>query len=168
MISKDVKVPVPIYVKKFLEMEFGVDAAGKIFADKASLLGRVMKMVVSDFPYQIEDKQVSGCCVTVRYLYRSKSACVPSWKLDELSSLFRGIFDMALINEVRAIHRVCGRYDGAVFNFLKLYNIEVDVDILEDSARSIYRNYLDRVERKREVVVSSPLTSNGCRPDGGI
>ena len=80
MISKDLRVPVPIYVKKYFEREFGVDEAGRVFADKASVLGKVVNAMLIDFPHEIEYKKVSGSCLTIRYIYRSKTSCVPSWK----------------------------------------------------------------------------------------
>lgn len=150
MLSKDLKVPVPIYVKKYLESEFGLDEQGRVFANQASILGRILNTVVVDCPYPVVYDNVQGSLVTIRFMYRSKSACVPKRKVEELSNLLRGLFDVALISEARAVHGIVGRYDKAVFGFLTRYGIEIDVDIQEDTARSIYRNYLERIEKKRQ------------------
>ena len=149
MISRDLRVPVPIFVKKYFEGEYGTDECGRVFADKASVLGKVVNAMLVDFPHEIEARRVSGNCLTIRYVYRSKTSCIPTWKIDHLAMLLREIFDSALIIEARTLHENTGRYDRAVGAFLARYGIEVDVDIQQDAARSIYRNYLVRIEKKR-------------------
>jgi hypothetical protein len=170
---KEITISVPKYVYKFLLSESDYDhlGTGTILAPKKSELGELIycmsKMIdynqVFVTPVQTKSHEV----LTIQYKCKKKAFDVPVDRYAALTAFLNEQFRASLIREVSAIHAMHGGWDysWAVRSFLGRRNIIVndcqDKDIDFETAKKIYRDYLERVrKRKKEnLKLSQPVLS---------
>lgn len=144
---KRITLPVPRYLKKFLEGEFNAQD-GVIHVEKWSEVGMLIHLVSRPIPFVIDQTPPTGCTVTFRYYCREKSANISANKVKALVRQLDEIFRRSLICEVRKVHELTGTsYSPFIRDFLKRYQIdEEDVDF--ETIRKVYRDYLARNDQK--------------------
>lgn len=149
---KKLTLAVPKHLKKFLESpEFGAPTDSGIHVEKWSTVGRIIHSVSRPIPYTVPYAKPTGTTITISYYCREKVYDVPPDKLLEVVRLLDEIFRLTLISEVRKAHELTGGdYSQHIRTFLDRYQIERDVDIDWETIRKVYRDYLVRVERKRQ------------------
>lgn len=145
---RKVRVPVPKYLKKFLEYEF--DARdGVIQVERWSELGNLIHYGSRYYPFPLAVDRPSGVVVTIAFYSREKSFELTPDKLPDLARQLDEIFRRSLICEVRRVHELAGgNYGDHVRAFLDRYKILGDVDVDYETMRKVYRDYLARTERK--------------------
>lgn len=161
---KRITLPVPIYLKKFLEGEYNA-TEGVIKIEKWSQIGQLINLVSRPYPLPIKPKLVTGSTVTFQYYCREKSYEIAPDKHLAMVRQLEETFRTAMIFEVRKIHEVAGGdYSPHVRHFLDRYHIKRDVDIDWETVRKIYRDYLNRNDRKNRksqenLCVKSPAVA---------
>ncbi|UHG93381.1 hypothetical protein [Spirosoma oryzicola] len=145
---KRITLPVPVYLKKFLEGEYNAQT-GVIKVEKSSQIGQLINLVSRPYPLAIPARPVPGTSVTFAYYCREKSYDIAPDKLVAMVRQLEEIFRTAMIFEVRKVHElVGGDYAPHIRQFLDRYDIKRDVDIDWETVRKIYRDYLNRNDRK--------------------
>jgi hypothetical protein len=152
--QKRLKLKVPIYVKKYIEGEYGVDDKGQVKVDRKSELGCLLHAISRAIPYNYTYPEVKGPNVLIlSYSTLVKVYDVPPDKIEHLATQLDEMFRSALISEVRGKHELIGGdYGCFVTDFLNRYGIISDVDANWQTMRKIYRDYQDRVAKKRQKI----------------
>lgn len=145
---KRITLPVPAHLKKFLEGEYNAQG-GVIKIEKWSQIGQLINLVSRPYPLTIPAKPVSGSSVTFAYYCREKSYDIAPDKYPAMVRQLEEIFRTAMVFEVRKVHELVGNdYSPHIRQFLDRYQIRRDVDIDWETVRKIYRDYLNRNDRK--------------------
>ena len=153
---KKISVRVPTYLKKFIEN--GGDYVvidGVVHVDKSSLLGQLIHFGSWDIPYTVKyDKPVNtDKSLTIKYYCRDKVYDLHPKKIEMLPEVLDKIFRSTLITYVRNGHYLCGGdYGPFVTQFLAHYEIIADVDLSWETARKIYRDYLEKTSKKNKKI----------------
>lgn len=154
---KRVRLKVPVYVRKFIEGEYGCDDRGVVKVDKKSELGWLIHAISRSIPYNYTYPEVKKGenLLTIQYTTYEKVYDVPPDKLDSLARQLDEMFRSALINEVRGKHELIGGdYGPYVTCFLERYGIDIDNDVNWQSMRKIYRDYLESISKKRQKILA--------------
>ncbi|WP_342086089.1 hypothetical protein [Dyadobacter sp. OTU695] len=171
--TKEITISVPKYVKKFLLSEPDYELLGPdtILAPQKSELGKLIAGFSRMIPYNqnIEPLVLNKTseALTIRYLCKKKALDVPVERYATLVSFLDEQFRASLIREVSAIHAIHSEpeYAWMVRSFLDRRNVVVsderDKDMEWDTAKKIYRDHLERINRKnvRNRKLSQPLLS---------
>ncbi len=145
---KKITLPVPVYLKKFLEGEYNAQD-GVIKIEKWSQIGQLISLVSRPYPLPVKPKAVTGSVISLQYYCREKSNEIAPDKHPAMVRQLEEIFRTAMIFEVRKVHElVGGDYSPHIREFLDRYDIKRDVDIDWETVRKIYRDYLNRNDRK--------------------
>lgn len=155
--QKKIAIALPPYLKKFYLYEYDGFQTVKndglhdeIKVSKASELGKLLQLIIKPIPYVQKYDRPSGTgALTIHYTTREKIAEVAVDKLPTLIRVMDETFRRSLINEVRGIHEITeGEYSVFIEKFLDRRGIVRDVDIEFETARKIYRDYMEQTARK--------------------
>lgn len=150
---RTVRIPVPKYLKKFLEYEFEAHD-GVIQVERWSELGNLIHYGSRYYPFPLVVDRAGVGGVTIAFYSREKSFELPPDKLPDLARQLDEIFRRSLICEVRRVHELTGgNYGDHVRAFLDRYGILGDIDVDYETMRKVYRDYLARTERKNHRFV---------------
>ena len=146
---KTVTLEVPRYLKKFYEHEYGTDARGRVVVEKWSEVGRLLHLVSRTIPFTQPVRKTASTALTLVYNIREKAFEIPYDKIPDLQRQLDEIFRRTMVCEVRRVHELTGGdYSPHIRDFLGRYGIAVDEDCDWEVIRKIYRDYLDRTEKK--------------------
>ena len=158
---KKLTLPVPKYLKKFIEVEYN-GAEGLVHIEKWSELGRMIHLVSRSIPFPVVHEKPSGTTITITYNCREKAFEVPSEKIPDLVRQLDEIFRRSLICEVRSVHYLAGGdYSQYIRTFLARYDITPDIELEWETIRKVYRDYLSRVDKKnkKNLSLKSPVNA---------
>jgi len=148
---KRIDVPVPSYLKKFIEREYCqfLNQDGVLSCDKRMFLGKLIhfSLRVDPYPKKMEIPK-NATVLKLSYYDRKYSTYFPSQQVTEFVELLKEMFRDALINYVRSVHRFSNAPDYTIHihAFLQHYGIdEEDIDF--QTARKIYRDYLRKIRK---------------------
>jgi len=145
---KKLTLPVPRYLKKFIEGEFD-GQEGVVHIEKWNEIGRMIHLASRSIPFPISPEKPSGTTLVLTYYCREKAYEVPPEKYPDFVRQLDEIFRRTLISEVRSVHHLCGGdYSQYIRSFLTRYDITPDIELEWETIRKIYRDYLNRVEKK--------------------
>jgi hypothetical protein len=158
--EKRITIELPSYLKKFFLFEYdgfqtqkaGQDPRDEIKVAKTSELGKQLQLIIQPIPFlqQYEPPKGSGA-LTINYTTRGK---IDEVDIDRLAGLIRVMdetFRRTLIAEVRGIHALTrSDYSPFIEAFLERRGIIRDVEIEFETARKIYRDYMDQLSKKRQ------------------
>lgn len=167
---KTLTLPVPKYLQKFLIGEYREDdltpanesRVPRIHVEKWSQLGALIDLVSRSYPFPLPVAPARGTSIQISYYCREKSYDIPPDKYTALVRSLDELFRRAMICEVRKVHEMAGgAYGPYVRQFLDRYGIEGDVDVDFETMRKIYRDYLDRNDRKnrKKLCAKSPAVA---------
>ena len=154
--DKILRVPVAPYLKKYFESENAevlevIGSAKYIRAHGNTEIGNLIALVSSQVGGSVAHPRLEKgmCYLSFIYYARNKKRNVMESKIPELAKQLDKMFRNRLCTYV-AVHSLAfdGPYLAHVVRFLELNNIVVDVDISKEMARKMYRDYLERNERK--------------------
>ncbi|MCA0229884.1 MAG: hypothetical protein LCH91_05430 [Bacteroidetes bacterium] len=160
--NKKLVIGLPAYLKKFYVAEYGgeqVEKAGKvetvIRVEKSSELGKLIHLVARPIlTTQCYPKPETDETLTLLYYSRKKSYVVPAEKVAGLVKQMEEIFRRTIICEVRGVHEESGTdYGKYLARCLERRGIEKDIDVDFDNIRKIYRDYIQKVERKNQNIL---------------
>lgn len=150
---KKITLEVSRHLKKFLEVEYGTNPKGEIMVEKWSELGRLIHLVSRPIPFAMSARKPEGTTVRIAYYCREKAYELPPDKLPDLVRQLDEIFRRSLICEVRKVHELAGGdYGPYIRHFLDRYDIVPDVDVEWETVRKIYRDYLNKTEKKNQKI----------------
>lgn len=157
---KKLTLELPVHLRKFFMYEYGgveVVKSGRtehvIQVDKSSELGKLIHLIARPIPYTQADRKLQGSTLSILYYAREKVYEVPDQKIPLLQKMLDEIFRRTLICEVRSVHELTGAdYGPFVTMFLKRCTITPDEDIEFQTARKIYRDYLEKIEKKNQKI----------------
>ena len=148
---------------KFFRAEYRAEGDGSIYVKKTSELGKLLHLVARPIPYvqkkpPVADLRLKAETVTLLYTVKEKTTEVPNQKIPLIAEQMDVIFRRTLIAEVRGIHHLlAGDYGPHVADVLRRRDIsEEDIDF--QTARKIYRDYLEKTERENRNFFSRLVT----------
>ncbi len=157
---KKLTVELPVHLRKFYMVEYDgveVQKGNKteyvINVEKSSEVGKLIHLIARPIPFTQERREFEGSKLSILYSAREKAYEVPVDKLKLLSLQLDEIFRRTMICEVRSVHEVTGGdYAPFVKQVLNRRGIEIDVDIDYQTARKIYRDYLEKIAKKNQKI----------------
>lgn len=160
--DKILRLPVPVYLKRFYESEYSMSA--EMLGDTKFIrvhsnteIGNLISLVSTYSYEEVSYPKLEAGQVYLSFLYyaKNKSKNILASKLPEMTKQLDKIFRARLCMYV-SIH--CQAFDGYYYTyiakFLEQSNIKIDVDISKDTARKIYRDYLEKNYQKSEREMS--------------
>lgn len=155
--KKTIVVVLPIHVKKFFMIEYNgfTNRHGKdeIDVKKCSEIGSLIDAVSRPILHTQPILKPEGEGVLyITYYCHILSHDVANDRLAKIAKAMDHIFRRSMIYYVSAIHEVIGGrdYGQYVTNFLVSYGIEREIDVDFQTMRKIYRDSIDRRNRKLE------------------
>ena len=160
--NKKLVIGLPSYLKKFYVAEYGgeqIEKSGKvetvIRVEKSSELGKLIHLVARPILTTQSYPKPDGETLTLLYYSRKKSYVVPAEKVAGLVKQMEEIFRRTIICEVRGVHEESGTdYGKYLARCLERRGIEKDIDIDFDNVRKIYRDYIQKIERKNQNILA--------------
>ena len=157
---KKLTVEVPVHLRKFfmaeydgVEVQKGAKTEYVINVEKSSEVGKLIHLIARPIPFTQERRELDGSKLSILYYTREKAYEVPVDKLKLLSQQLDEIFRRTLICEVRSVHEITGSdYSPHVKRVLERRGIMPDVDIDFQTARKVYRDYLEKNARKNQKI----------------
>lgn len=159
--NKKLVISLPVYLKKFFVYEYNgeiVEKHGKpetiLKIEKSSELGKLIHLVSRPIVCgQRYDKPEGETALTLLYYSRQKSYVVPADKIPALTKQMEEIFRRTIICEVRGVHEESGGgYGEFLTRCLERRGIIKDIDVDFENVRKIYRDYLDKMDRKNRKI----------------
>ncbi len=124
----------------------------EIHVEKHSELGKLIHLISRPIPFtQKADNTTGAGVLLIRYYSHVQALEVDNEKIPQLVTYMDEIFRRTVICEVRGGHELYGSdYGPLVTASLKRRGIERDVDVDYQTVRKIYRDYIAKINRKRE------------------
>lgn len=175
---KTISLIVPKHVKKFILSEEGYRAepdVDVIYVPKKTEIGEMLfaSSITISYTQKENIRSIPKGWEQIAFKYNCKKKCfdVPVEKYPHLENFLIEHFRGALIKEVAAIHYVhpFDDYGWMVRSFLERRGVVVDdssdKDIEWDTAKKIYRDYLDSIQKKnRKSLKLSQTVLSGLQP----
>lgn len=157
---KKLTLELPVYLRKFFMYEYdgvtlerGERVEYVINIEKNSELGKLVHLVARPIPFTQKRVEVKGSALSILYYAREKPYEVPIEKMPLLVRQMDEIFRRTLICEVRGVHEMVGTdYSMFVKQVLARREIMPDIDIDFQTARKIYRDYIEKIAKKNQKI----------------
>jgi hypothetical protein len=160
--NRKLVIALPIYLKKFFVYEYQGEIHEKpdgrketiLKLEKSSELGRLIHLVSRPILCgQRYEKPEGENALTLLYYSRQKSYVVPTEKIPALTKQMEEIFRRTIICEVRGVHEESGGgYGEFLTRCLERRGIIKDIDVDFENVRKIYRDYLDKMDKKNRKI----------------
>ena len=136
----------PVHLKKYLENKYKIDKAGNVVLAKVSSLAVFihfgLKTISYPSPKKIDNKLPF---VKIKYFEETFSKFLPNDSDSLILEFIDRQFREELVTFVSGCHMQHGdEYTVFVWQFLERYGIVRDEDIQSETARKIYRDYLEK------------------------
>ncbi len=152
--KKTILVELPIHVKKFFMAEYhgytNKHGRSEIDVKKSSEIGSLIDAVSRPILHNQPILKPEGDGVlAITYYCHILSHDVANDKLPKIAKAMDHIFRRSMICYVSSIHEIVGGdYGPYVSQFLANYGIEREIDVDYQTMRKIYRDQIDRKNRK--------------------
>lgn len=144
----EVKIPVPRYVKKFLEKNYRYEK-GSIYVRRDETLGILIESFLEKNFTSHPPAEPEGCVVCVKIYQDAKLLHIPPHRLHYLTKILSDEFDEAIRYYCLNGHRMTRNYQPHVIAFLEMYNIDDD-DLTVNAALRKLRLYEEKTALKQE------------------
>lgn len=143
----EVKVPVPRYVKKFLERSYRFEK-GSIYVRRDETLGIIIESLLEKNFTSHPPKQPDGCWVSIKIYQDGKLLHIPDNRIHYLTKILTDEFDEALKYYVQCGYSISRVYEPHIKRFLGMYDITDDEISVNSAARKI-RSFEEKTELKQ-------------------
>lgn len=155
----------PAHLKKYVETKYGVDKKGNLKLTKCSTFGTfvLFGMRTITFPQSKKiDKELPY--IVIKYFDPSLSKFLPNDSDEAIIEFIDRQFREELVAFVAGSHEADGEhYTKYVWNYLNRYGIVRDEDIESDTAKKIYRDYLEKIQKNNQKVFSDLSLNSAIR-----
>lgn len=143
----EVKVPVPRYVKKFLERTYRYEK-GAIYVRRDETLGILIESLLEKNFTSHPPRKVDGCCVTIKIYQDAKLLHVPDHRIIYLTKILTDEFDEALKYYCQCGYSISRVYEPHIKTFFETYAINDD-DLTVNSASRKLRLFEEKISLKQ-------------------
>jgi hypothetical protein len=166
MKTKYYALNMPLHLKKFIETKFGIDKKGNIKLVKCSTFGTFVMFGLRTITYpQRKDIDKLKPYIIIKYFDQSLSKFLPNDCDESIIEFVDRQFREELIAFVAGSHEADGEdYTKYVWRFLDRYSIVRDEDIESETARKIYRDYLEKLQKFNQKLFSDLSVKSAIRP----
>lgn len=144
----EVKIPVPRYVKKFLERTYRYEN-GSIYVRRDETLGILIEAFLEKNFTSHPAKDPDGPLVSIKIYQDAKLLHIPANRLHYVSKILIDEFEEAIRYYCISGYRLTRNYEPHVKAFLELYDINDD-DLSVNAAARKLRMYEQKTELKQE------------------
>lgn len=143
----EVKVPVPRYVKKFLERTYRYEK-GAIYVRRDETLGIIIESMLEKNFTSHPPKPLTGTYVVVKIYQDAKLLHVPENRIHYLTKILTDEFDEALKYYTQCGYALSRSYEPHIKRFLEIYDV-TDDELSVNSAAKKLRDIEERIELKQ-------------------
>lgn len=144
----EVRVPVPPYVKKFLERTYRYEK-GAIYVRRDETLGILIESLLEKNFTSHPPKEAQGCCVVIKIYQDAKLLHVPEHRLHYLTKILTDEFEEALKYYTQCGYSISRAYEPHIKRFLEMYAINDD-DLSVNTAARKLRTAEEKIELKQK------------------
>lgn len=144
----EIKVPVPKYVKKFLERTYRYEK-GSIYVRRDETLGIIVESFLEKNFTSHPTKDPDGPLVSIQIYQDAKLLHVPPYRIHYLTKILCDEFDEALRYYTQCGYNFTRTYEPHIRKFLELYEINDD-DLSVNSAARKLRLHEEKMELKQK------------------
>lgn len=155
----------PSHLKKYVETKYGIDKKGNLKVTKCSTFGTFISFGLRTITFpQSKNIDKKLPYIIIKYFDPSLSKFLPNDSDKAIVEFIDDLFREELKAFVAGSHQADGEhYTKYVWVFLERYGIVRDEDIESDTAKKIYRDYLEKIQKNNQKVFSvSSLNSSFC------
>jgi hypothetical protein len=155
----------PAHLKKYVETKYGVDKKGNLKLTKCSTFGTFVLFGMRTITFPQSKKIDKGLpYIVIKYFDPSLSKFLPSDSDEAIIEFIDRQFREELVAFVAGSHEADGEhYTKYVWNYLNRYGIVRDEDIESDTAKKIYRDYLEKIQKNNQKVFSDLSLNSAIR-----